>query len=399
MSTMLQVFPKLFRQSGRVAALAAGLLVAAGGWHSAQAQFTVDNLVGKSVGTVPDDMAKPLQQAIELFSKRQFDDARTLLKNTRVKYAQLPPEGVMMAQMFVAANQGLAARGELERCVLNDPKDPEPYLVFGDLAFQNRQITESGLCFDKANELVASYSANPKRKQDLQIRSFAGQAAVASAREQYTLEEQYLAKWIQVEPDSIAAYTRLGRCQYNKGDSEAEKNAYATFRKLYDEVDKETDPSKKVPRAEVNMAVLYTQDDKVDNAKKLMELALQRATPDDVNTRLAVSQWALENGELTLAKQGAAAAAKSDPGSLQALLFSGIAARYEGNTQVAEKAFREALAKSPSNFAALNNLSLTLIEQPDETKRRQALEFAQMNQRINSELKTPAGRESAATLA
>lgn len=365
----------------------------------AHAQVKVEDLIGKAVPDITDAIEKPVEQAIKLFGDQKFDEARDLLKATREKNPQLPPEGVIMAQLMVGINQGMAARGELERTVLSDPKDPEPYLVFGDLAFQNRQVTESSLCFEKANELVQSYASNPTRKRDLQIRAFAGLAAVASARMLYPLEEKYLNEWIKLEPDSTAAYTRLGRAQYMQKSEASAQTAYKTFQKLYDEIDKVKDPAKKVPRAEVNMAVLYTQDDKVSNAKKLMELAMSRATPDDVNTRLAVSQWALENGELELAKTAAAAALKADPDSLQGLLLMGITARYNKDYPNAETFFRKALAKAPSNFAAMNNLSIAMIDQPDEAKRRQALEYAQLNQRVNQDLNTPAGRESGATLA
>ncbi len=366
---------------------------------SLHAQVKVEDLIGKAVPDITEDIEKPVAQAIKLFSEGKFDEARTLLKETRAKKPQLPPEGVIMAQLMVAINQGLAARGELERTILADPKDPEPYLVFGDLAFQNRQVTESSLCFEKANELVQTYASNPRRKRDLQIRALAGLAAIASARMQYPLEEKYLNDWIKLEPDSTAAYTRLGRAQYMQKTDASAGVAYKTFQKLYDEVDKAKDPAKKVPRAEVNMAVLYTQDDKVANAKKLMDLAMSRATPDDVNTRLAVSQWALENGELDLAKSAATAALKADPDSLQGMLLMGITARYAKDYPNAETYFRKALAKAPSNFAAMNNLSIAMIDQPDEAKRRQALEYAQLNQRVNQDLNTPAGRESGATLA
>jgi tetratricopeptide (TPR) repeat protein len=206
-------------------------------------------------------------------------------------------------------------------------------------------------------------------------------AAIASARMQYPLEEKYLNDWIKLEPDSTAAYTRLGRAQFMQKTEASAGLAYKTFQKLYDEVDKAKDPAKKVPRAEVNMAVLYTQDEKLANAKKLMDLAMSRAEPDDVNTRLA------------------AAALKADPESLQAMLLMGITARYAKDYPNAETYFRKALAKAPSNFAAMNNLSIAMIDQPDEAKRRQALEYAQLNQRVNQDLNTPAGRESGATLA
>jgi len=367
--------------------------------HTTRAQeLTVDSLIGKSVTDIPDSVRQPVEEAITLFKNRQFDDARQTLKITCQAHPQLPPPGVLMAQMFVAANQGMAARGELERCVLNNPEDPEPYLVFGDLAFQNRMITESGLCFDKAHELCQKYNANPRRKRNLQIRAYAGQAAVAAAREQHQKEEELLTKWIELEPDSTAAYTRLARCQFRQGGKENEQRAYATFGKLYEEIDTERDPEKRVPRPEVNMAVMYSQDGRIENAKKLMRLAMQRAGQDDINTRLAISQWALENGEMQMAKEAATKAYQINPDSLQAMLLLGVAARYEGDAARAEEWFRKALAVAPSNFAAMNNLALTLIEQPDETKRRQGMEFAQLNQRANNNLQTAAGREAAATL-
>ncbi len=394
---------KTFASTSRLAAAALAIAIIVFAAGAAQAQITVESLIGKSVTDISDTMSKPIEQAITLFTNRQFDDARNLLKQTCSAYPELPPPGVLMAQMFVAANQGLAARSELERCVLDNPTDPEPYLVFGDLAFQNRQITESGLCFDRANELANAYNANPRRKRDLQIRANAGLAAVASAREQYQAEEKLLANWIALEPDSTAAYTRLARCQFKQGGKDNIQRAYATFKKLYDEIDTEKDPTKKVPRAEVNMAVLYTQGAKdIPNAdkvaKQLMGYALERAGPSDINTRLAVSQWALDEGDLDMAKKAAAAAAQIDPDSLQALLLAGVAARYEEDMPKAEQLFRRALSKAPSNFAAMNNLALALIEQDDTTKRTQAMEFAQLNQRINNNLQTPAGREAAATL-
>ena len=147
------------------------------------------------------------------------------------------------------------------------------------------------------------------------------------------------------------------------------------------------------------MAVLYAQDEeKLPNAKKLMELAAERAVPEDLKTHLAVAQWGMQNGYLDLAKQGAAKAVKVDRDSPEAMLAAGLVARFEGNAEAAEQAFQAVLVKSPSNFAAINNLALTLIAEPDEAKRKRALQYAQLNQRAFSDARTPAGREAAATL-
>ena len=135
--------------------LLAGILAPA----DASAQITVKDLLGKFITDVPPAMGKDVQDAITAFTNAKFGDARELLKAANEKYPQLPPAGVLMAQMLVAANQGAAARAELENMVVEVPNDPEPYLVFGDLAFQQQRFTESHLCFAKAGALVPGYSA------------------------------------------------------------------------------------------------------------------------------------------------------------------------------------------------------------------------------------------------
>ena len=363
------------------------------------AQLTPDVLIGQAVAEVSPAMSEPINEAIALFQARQFDDARKVLSDLCRAHPQLQPAGVLMAQMFFAANQVLAARSELERCVLEHPTDPEPYIMFGDLAFQNGQLTETGLCFDKAHQLVQAYRSNPRRQRALQIRAYAGQAAVASARKQYTVEEQLLTKWIALEPNSIPAYTRLARCQYNQGGIDNEKKAYATFSKLYDEIDNQSDAAKQVLRPEVNMAVLYTQNNRLDHAQRLMGFAMQRAAAEDITTRLAVSQWAMDTGNLKLAKEAAAAAYRIKKDSVQVMLLLGVAARFDGDAERAAAWFRAAHAKAPTDFLAINHLALTLIEIPDAAKQREAQQFAELNQRQNNNFSTLLGREAAATLA
>lgn len=378
--------------------VAAGCAICIAAGSEAYAQITVKGLLESAVTDISQEVGSEVQKAITLFSNGKFEDARNTLKALRRTHPELPPAGVLMGQMFFAINQRGAGRAEVEQVAIEDPGDPEPYLIFGDLAFQGQRFTESMLCFERANALVQNFSANPKRKQHLRMRTVAGLAAVASARRQYAEEEKYLKEWIQIEPDSTAAYTRLGRAQFNQG-SDRHRDAYATFRKLYDDIDKEIDPAKKVPRPEINMALLYTQDDKLPNAKKLMDLAAERAAADDMTTQLAVAQWALQNGYLDRALESALAAEKVDPKSAQALMAVGLSARYSGKYDDAQEAFEKVWAMSPASFAALNNLALTLVEQPGEEIKNKALQFAQMNQRANNETQSAAGREAAATLA
>jgi hypothetical protein len=92
-----------------VAYSAAALFVAlACAASPAAAQVKVEDLIGKAVPDITDAIEKPVEQAIKLFSEGKFDDARNLLKETRVRNPQLPPEGVIMAQLMVSINQGIS---------------------------------------------------------------------------------------------------------------------------------------------------------------------------------------------------------------------------------------------------------------------------------------------------
>ncbi len=107
----------------------------------------------------------------------------------------------------------------------------------------------------------------------------------------------------------------------------------------------------------------------------------------------------MDTNNLTLAKENADEALKLDPASLDALLYVGLVARFNNDLPAAEKAFSEAHSQSPTHLGALTQLCLALVDQTDETKKQKALEYAQMNVKMHSDLNQPAGREAAVTLA
>ena len=146
------------------------------------------------------------------------------------------------------------------------------------------------------------------------------------------------------------------------------------------------------------MALLYERAGKRANAKKLMELAVRR-TPDNLKTRLTAAQWAAEAGLVSMAKSNAEAALELDDSSLQAKLLVGLVARYAADYAAAAAVFQTAHVQAPSDFGAMNNLALSLIELPDEDQRQRALDYAKLNTRAYADTKQPRGREAAVTYA
>jgi len=137
---------------------------------------------------------------------------------------------------------------------------------------------------------------------------------------------------------------------------------------------KEADANVLTPEA--RLAQFYEQYGDSGNAKKWMDLAL-KAAPQDLRTRLVVTQWAIETGRIDEAQTHAAEAMRLDPDSLEAIILRGVVALFKKDYKGAELYFENAHLKSPGNFAAKNNLALALCEQDDPAKKRKALEYAQ----------------------
>ncbi len=307
--------------------------------------------------------------AVALFKKQDFAGALKLLKEAVKKHPELPPAQVIMAQLFSQINQAGAVRSSLESAVLEAPDDPEVYVIMGDIALRERRVTEAGLLFAKASSLVSEVK-DASRRKILEPRVYSGLTSVAEARQQWATAQDYLESWLKFDPTSTAAMQRLARALFKQGKAKA----------ALDQLKAAAAADPKVLTPAAMLARFYQQAGDHKNAKQWMAYALKVA-PKDLRTRLVAAQWSLETGQLEQAEQQAAAAMQLDPKSLQAKVLRGVIALFQRDYKAAELYFESAHLQSPGNFAASNNLALALCEQPDEAKRRRALEYAQANSR------------------
>jgi tetratricopeptide (TPR) repeat protein len=358
------------------------------------AQVTPGALIGQDVAQLGPEAAD-VERAIARFGQGDVDGARRHFASAWEANSQLPPPDILVARLYRATNNLTEYRKSLDKASAEAPQDPEAFIALGELAFTQQRLAEAVPLFAKGLELCSAYKVNDQRLRVLRVRGLAGTAAVHEQRGQWDQAEQAIHDWIELDPNNTLAQTRLGRSQF---EQKKYKEAYATFTKMY-----EADDS--VPRPEVNMAVLYEQSSQKsgneqlhEQAEKLMRLAVERV-PDHLETRLAAAQWGLEAGQLDFAKANAQAALNVDPASLPARIAVGAVARHEKDFELAEELFEASHLESPINFAAINNLALTLIEQSDANRRRRALEFAQVNTRLYPDLRLATGREAAVTVA
>ena len=340
--------------------------VALGRGTTAEAQVTAKTLVGKAVSD--DSQYKEITSAIERFGNRYLDGCAAILERARNNNSKLPPPGVMMAMLWLSANQLAPARAALEETAVKFPGDPEPYLMLADLAFQERQVTDSSVLFDRATQLTAAFAENPKRKRDFEIRCHAGTAAVAEARGQWETAQKQLTAWLALDPDNAGAHFRLGNVLFRIGKETEALDEFKQARKL--------DANALQP--ELALARLYDETKKRDVAKKWIELAL-KAAPDDPAVLLASAQWYLGQNDLKMAQAIADRVLTLDAKSLDGRIVRGVIARVARDYATAEKFFNEAHVQSPGNFAASNSLALVLIESPDKAAQQRAVEMAEAN--------------------
>lgn len=329
--------------------------------------LTVENLIGTAVSLKKKDYPE-IEKAIQRFKNTDVQGALDYLNQAKDKYPKLPPTDITMAKMQLAARNGKAVRLLLERAVVEHPGDPESYLLLADQAFVGGRTTEAQALFELADPYVQKFNENKLRKENFEIRVIAGRSAVAERRQQWEQAKELLGEWLEKDPDSAAAYQRLGVVMFNLDDS---KGALNSFKKA-----REIEPSLGHPF--VFMARLFSQKGENKNAKMAFERAYKE-DQTDIKVAQAYAEWLIQQDELDDAQEVASTLSKQSPDSIQALLLDGIVNLMRGERKNAEDALAKVLDINPAHPAATNILALLLIESDASKDQKRALQYAEMN--------------------
>jgi tetratricopeptide (TPR) repeat protein len=363
-------------------------------------KFDTKLLIGDAVDDADAPQYRQVMNAIDKFRNRDFKAARDLLAEARTDHPELPPVEVLMAKLFIVAQQPQMALAELEQAVRRSPKDPEAYLMFADASISERRITAAEQLYIKADSLIRAFDQNPKRKENFEKRVLVGLALVAESRAQWAEAEKLLQDFLKIDPKNAGVYQRLGRALFQQATPGNKKrtDSYQAFQKALQIDPKAIDP-------DIAMGQLFEQaaqealqaDDQVkfDEYRKEATRFFKRATDAPkapLGSHLAAATWALQTSQFPLAQQYADSAMKLDPESVDAKLVRALVARFAGDLRTAERLLNEAIIDSPG-FNVSNQLALVLIELQDSNKRNRALQLAELNAKAY-----PQNVEAASTL-
>jgi superkiller protein 3 len=345
-----------------------------GGITSAQTPpLTAEALIGDSVSEVGTRYAD-VNEAIKRFQNRDVLGAQRFLESAKQKDPSLPPTALLLAKMYFLTGNAGSGRASLEKTAQDDPKDPESSLILADQAITQGRSIEAEALYEKGLALTEQFNQNAKRKRHMEIRARTGRALVAERRRNWQAAADDLQALVQIDPENAAAHYRLGRALFMLNKP----------KEGYDEFVKARQLDKNLPNPFVASALMYDQLADATRAQKAFDSAVKDEA-NNANTLAAYGQWLIKTGSIEKAEATLEEARKANPASLDTLILSGVAASMAKKMKPAEDYFMEALRISPTNGGVINQLALLLIDQPDEDKRRRALEFANMNSRLNNE--------------
>jgi Tfp pilus assembly protein PilF len=348
-----------------------------------------------------DEKIPEVADAKARFMKLDFSGALDLLREAVKKNPdRLPPPQVIMFMWFGQANQGAAALASLERAVVEEPDDPQAYMILANIELQGGRVTAAGLLFEKAEALMGPFTKSPTRKKNLEPGIYAGLAAVAESRaigdedearakQQWVSAEGNLREWLKLDPNNAMALQRLARALFKEGTLEKQdrEKAKQKVNEAYERLKEAKKADPKVHNPAATMALFYQEEGDFKNAQKFMDYALSpQVGADDLQTRLDAARWCLqtsllEPGQLKKAEDHATKALQLDPTNPDGRVLRGVIALFQKEYETAERFFKVAFLDQPSNFPASNDLALALCEQ-DETKKRQALQYAERNAQL-----------------
>ncbi len=333
--------------------------------------LTIDQ-AAQPAATAPAQVPPEVKDAFARFQNRDIPGALATLEKAVQSHPELPPANIIMAQFSSASKQATTAvRYWLEKSIVDNPQDPEAYVMLGRAALQEKRTAEAELLFDKASQLLAAFKGNEKRKESLQVATLSQLSQLAMKRKDWKSARENLGALLKLRPDNAATLEMLANTlfQEKKPDEALEKlRAAAAINK-----------DALTPQA--TMAVWWEQAGDRKKAGEAMVEALN-AKPKDFKTRLTAANWALQSKSFDQARQQADIAVQLNPDSIQAKVLAGNIALFQKDYPAAITYFQEVLAAEPANFTASNNIALALCDQGGEKNLKLAMQYANINSKL-----------------
>ncbi len=309
-----------------------------------------------------------IAEAVKKFEARQFDEALALTEAAADAHPELPPGETVMASLHFAARDLAGAIRMLDKAVQNHPGEPSAYLDLGNIAILQNRLTDATLLFDKTAEVLETFDDNAERKRKAADRLMKGWASLAERKDQWADAETHLTALAASEPDAADVQVRLARAMFRN----------KKYKPAYEMMQASAAVKEAGVSPELAMAQFYSEMQDDESARKWIDYAI-RQQPENLQVRLGAVQWHWQRGNAEDVKKHVMKAVDIDPTSLPARMLYGMYAHYAGDLATAATQFEAVLTRSPTDFAARNNLAMVLADRAQADSLIRAKRMAEEN--------------------
>jgi tetratricopeptide (TPR) repeat protein len=170
----------------------------------------------------------------------------------------------------------------LEKTAMDEPGDPESFLILADQAFQQGRMIEAEALYDKVMQLNEKFQGNAKRKRNFEVRARAGRASVAQRRKKWDAAVADLQALVKADPENARAHYLLGQTLFMLKKTKEGKAEFDAAKKL--------DKDKVIPDPWVAVALMCDQLDMAAETQTAFDNAL-KSSKTDPTTITAYTQW------------------------------------------------------------------------------------------------------------
>lgn len=324
-------------------------------------------------------VTEELQAAADKFNASDFAGALEALQKVCAAHTELAPARIFMAQWFAQANVPQGVTLSLESATAENPDDPEAFLLLGEIALRQGNLTAAQLLLERGNTLADSGKLNAERKKALKLLALRNLAAIAEIRSDWNGMMNYTSQQIQLSGETAVLLRQKAAVLFQQ---KKEAEAQTLFEKADTLPAAENAPSG-MP-ADAAMAQLYMLRGDMENARKSLAAALEKNPKSPETLALAV-RVRMNEDAIDEAKALAERLQAETPDSVEVKRLRGTIALYLSEWLEAEGIFQELVAASPADVISSNGLALALCEQGDDAKLKRALEYAAQNVRSDAQ--------------
>jgi tetratricopeptide (TPR) repeat protein len=325
----------------------------------------------------PEHYAAHLDMANLLISSGHFNEAKEQLDLLTQKQPDDPDVYMARASYYAATNNTTAALADMQKALQLDPRRSESYLNLALLQMHGQQWDAAELNFKKAVELSPKstnalvslgsfYQARGRYPEAEQMFRRAIDTAADDPNPRLSLAalymkenkpgqaEEFLRQSKKDFPNNSVGYRMLGDFYFA---NEQLDKATAEYAALYQDHAKDMVVKK-------NYIQLLILKDRFDEARKLNDEVV-KAKPDDPDVQVYKAEIEIRSGKAGDAVNTLQAVLKNDPDNAIAHYQQGLAFDQLGNTNRAEKEWRDAVRLRPDLVEAHRALAGVAIHRSD----------------------------------